>query len=173
MRRAALLVAALLVVTGCTGAVTDRPSTTAAPGGASPTPTPSPSPTATTAATTPTPYPNETPTFPPGPKSAPERPERLTAETAGDYALRYEFRYSYNELWQPSAEVGLSVDSCSVESSVRHASANANAYLVVVRCVGYVNQPVSGETRTQHADLPPWTVRYYVDANSLRREEEG
>lgn len=105
--------------------------------------------------------------FPPGPKSSPERPERRTVETAGDYAHRYELRHSYDELWEPGAEVGLSVDSCGVESAAPY----RDGYRVVVRCVGYVNRPVAGETRTRHADLRPWTVRYYVDRNGLRRDE--
>jgi hypothetical protein len=166
VHRTALLLATLPVLAGCAGVVTDGSTATPSPGspddGATATTVPT-----TTATPTATPYPNATPPFPSGPKSRPERPEWPTAGTAADYGLRYEFRHSYNGLWKPDAEVGLSVDSCGVESTAEHRS----GYRVAVRCVGYVNQPVSGETRTQHADLPPWTVRYYVDANSLHREE--
>ena len=164
MRRTALLPTALVLLAGCAGVVTDASTATPAsrpPGDGSTTTA-----TATTDSPTATPRPRAAP---PGPKSSPERPERRTVETAGDYAHRYELRHSYDELWEPGAEVGPSVDSCGVESAAPY----RDGYRVVVRCVGYVNRPVAGETRTRtrHADLRPWTVRYYVDRNGLRRDE--
>jgi hypothetical protein len=63
----------------------------------------------------------------------------------------------------------MSEASCSVESTEPRAS----GYLVVVRCTAYVNEPAAGEntTATIHADYPPWSVRYYVDENSVLRTE--
>lgn len=159
------LLAALLALAGCLGA----PPT--GPGEASPTGR-------TTAATaTPTPYPNETVPFPDGPKSRPALPETVDRETAESYAISHEYRYRYNELWDgPGTEVGMSEDSCTVESS----TARGDGYEVVVRCVGYVNKPPGDATpganetvTTVHYDLAPWTVRYYIDENSVVREEAG
>lgn len=101
--------------------------------------------------TTPTPYPNRTASFPAGPKSEPERPGELTAETAAAFAKTYEYRYSYNDLSGPGRTVGMSEHSCHVESA---------------EAAGR-----SDSTATQHYDYPPWTARYYVDENSLLREE--
>lgn len=151
----------VLVTAGCAGPLSDRP------GGPSPASSAGP----TTSGTAITPYPDEVVPFPDGPKSRPSLPDDLTAETAADYARLHEFRYSYNELWRgPGTEVGMSAEgSCDVESVQQR----GDGFLVVVRCVGYVNRP-SGDpnsTATIHADLPPWTVRYYVDADSIRRRE--
>lgn len=161
MRCRTILTLCLVAVAGCVGAPApaDDPPTEATPIDA----------TATPATATATPYPNETVVFPPGPKSRPALPETLTAETAGTYAKRHEYRYSYNDLWSgPDTEVGMSEHSCSVESTEPAGA----GYLVTVRCTAYVNEPSAGEsTRTQHLDYPPWTVRYYVDENSVVREE--
>ena len=147
----ALALSALVTLAGCT----------AVPGTGGSTDSPTVSPTAT-------PYPNETVAFPPGPKERPDLPDRLTAETAADYALTHEFRYSYNQLHEPGATVGMSEASCSVQST----EAAGDGYLVTVRCTAYVNRPVEDRTVTEHADYPPWTVEYYVDGNSVLREEQ-
>lgn len=115
-----------------------------------------------------TPYPNETVTFPSGPKERPDLPDRLTAETAADYVVTHEFRYSYNQFHEPGATVGMSEASCSVQST----EAAGDGYLVTVRCTAYVNRPVEDRTVTEHADYPPWTVEYYVDGNSVLRQEQ-
>jgi hypothetical protein len=63
----------------------------------------------------------------------------------------------------------MSEHSCHVEST----EAAGSGYVVVVRCSAYVNETSGGSdsTATQHYDYPPWTARYYVDENSLLREE--
>lgn len=152
---ATLAVLGLVVLAGCA----------ALPGGSG---TPSPQAEPTSTAETGTPWPNETVPFPSGPKDRPTLPGRLTAETAADYALTHEFRYSYNELHEgPNTTVGMSEASCSVQST----EAAADGYLVTVRCTAYVNRPVEDRTVTEHADYPPWTAEYYVDGNSVLREE--
>jgi hypothetical protein len=152
----------LVVLAGCTGLVTDG-STASSPVAGS-------TPTVETPTATATPFPNTTVAFPAGPKSRPALPETITQETAREYAIRHEYRYSYNELWSgPETEVGMSEASCGVQSTEPEAS----GYVVTVRCTAYVNEPSSGDTtRTRHADLPPWTVRYFVDENTVVREEE-
>lgn len=146
MPRSAILVAfALFVLAGCLGP-TAEPGATA------------------------TPYPDEIVAFPDGPKDRPALPETITADSVSSYVKILEFRYSYNELWDgPGTEVGMSEHSCSVASTQRQGS----GYLVTVDCTGYVNRPVNGaeSTRTEHADLPPWSVRYYIDANTVARTE--
>lgn len=143
MARSALLaVVAALLLAGCVGPI----------GGGTPTATP---------------YPDELVPFPDGPKERPPLPGELTDETARDYAVAHEFRFSYNELWSPGAEVGMSEHSCSVEAL----EAAGEGYLVTVGCTGYVNEPVDGETETRHVDLAPWTVRYYLDGDSVLRTE--
>lgn len=149
----ALALSALVTLAGCAAAP-------GGPGAGSPTDSPTATPTAT-------PYPNETVAFPSGPKDRPTLPGRLTAETAADYVVTHEFRYSYNRLHEPGATVGMSEASCSVQST----EAAGDGYLVTVRCTAYVNRPVDDRTVTEHADYPPWTVEYYVDGNSVLREE--
>ncbi|WP_192918447.1 hypothetical protein [Salinigranum salinum] len=165
MRYGLVLIIALVVLSGCTGG---GPGASPASTPTDRQPTATATATATTTATT-TPYPNSTAAFPDGPKSRPALPGEITAETAGEYAITHEYRYSYNRLWDgPETEVGMSEASCGVQSTTREAS----GYLVTVRCTAYVNEPAPGNTtRTQHADLPPWTVRYYLDENSVVREE--
>lgn len=155
-----LVLVALVVLAGCTGLVTDG-STASSPVTES---------TPTAGTTTTTPFPNTTVDFPAGPKSRPALPETITQETAREYAIRHEYRYSYNELWSgPETEVGMSEASCGVRST----ESEASGYVVTVRCSAYVNEPSSGDTtRTRHADLPPWTVRYFLDENTVVREEE-
>ena len=164
-----LLVVGLVALAGCAGTGTDGP---ADPSPASRTDAPSAATNAATetATATATPFPNTTVRFPAGPKSRPELPETLTRETAREYAIRHEYRYSYNDLYSgPKTEVGMSTESCSVEST----TPQGDGYVVTVRCSGYVNEPAGGSetTRTRHSDLPPWTVRYYLDGNSVVREE--
>lgn len=166
MRTSVLLcVVAVVLLAGCVGSVADAPAgeTTATSRTAVQT-TPS-----ATAEPTATPYPNRTASFPAGPKSEPERPAELTAETAAAFAKTYEYRYSYNDLSGPGRTVGMSEHSCHVES----AEAAGSGYVVVVQCSAYVNEAAGGSesTATQHYDYPPWTARYYVDENSLLREE--
>ncbi|SFR66447.1 hypothetical protein [Halogeometricum limi] len=165
MKRTALLSLVVLVaLAGCVGSF-GGPQTAAS----TDSPVTSTSETPTTEAPT-TPYPDETAVFPSGPKSAPERPANPTAESVESYVLTYEFRHRYNELWSPDATVGLSEKSCSVRS----VEEVQDGYTATVHCAGaYVNEPTGGpnSTATQHADYPPWTVRYYVDEDSLIREE--
>lgn len=161
MRTGLLLWAvALVLLAGCVRSVGD------APGGAA---TASETAVRTTSEPTATPYPNRTASFPAGPKSEPERPAELTAETAAAFATTYEYRYSYNRLSGPDRTVGMSEHSCHVDST----EATGSGYVVVVQCSAYVNEAAGGgdSTATQHYDYPPWTARYYVDGNSLLREE--
>ncbi|WP_318567181.1 hypothetical protein [Salinigranum marinum] len=148
MRSEAFLLLGLLVLAGCTGSVTDG-STASSPGVER-------TPTVETTTATATPFPNTTVAFPAGPKSRQALLETITAETAREYVVRHEYRYSYNELWSgPETEVGMSDASCGVRSTEPEAS----GYVVTVRCTAYVNEPSSGDTtRTRHADLPPWNV---------------
>ena len=164
MRSGVVLLLGLVVLAGCAGPVADE-STASSPGAES-TPTVATATTTTTA----TPFPNTTVAFPAGPKSRPALPETITAATAQEYAISHEYRYSYNELWSgPETEVGMSEASCGVQSTEPEAS----GYVVTVRCTAYLNEPSGGDTtRTRHADLPPWTVRYLIDANTVVREEE-
>lgn len=153
MRRAVLAVVALVALAGCSGVAPGHSSSS------------SPTPTATT-----TPYPNETVAFPDGPKSRPALPDAITAESAASYATTHEYRYSYNEFWAgPGTEVGMSEHSCQIEST----EATGDGYVVVLQCTAYVNEPTedASSTQTQHFDYPPWTVRYYVDENSVLRDE--
>jgi hypothetical protein len=132
--------------------------------------TTSPAPTAdgpTTDRPAATAYPDRTATFPPGPKDRPEPPASFTAERAAAYAVAFEYRYSYNRLSPgPVGSVGLSEASCRVDST----ESAGDGYLVVVTCRGYVNEPGAG-TATEHVDLAPWTVRYYLDPDSVLREK--
>ncbi|WP_380676448.1 hypothetical protein [Salinigranum sp. GCM10025319] len=168
MRYDVLLVVGLVALAGCAGTGPDGP---ADPSPASQTDAPSTvTNTATeTATATATPYSNTTVRFPAGPKSRPDLPGTFTRESAREYAIRHEYRYSYNDLYSgPETEVGMSTESCGVESTTQR----GDGYVVTVRCSGYVNEPAGGETtRTRHSDLPPWTVRYYLDGNSVVREE--
>lgn len=161
-----LSVLAVVLLAGCLGSVGDAASGTGTPtDGTTRATQTSPDGTATA-----TPYPNRSPAFPAGPKSEPDRPGELTADTVASFVKSYEFRYSYNDLWAgPGTEVGMSEQSCRVEA----VEPRDPGYVVTVRCSAYVNEPVGGDdsTRTRHADYPPWTVRYYVDENSLLREE--
>lgn len=161
MRRLALLTTvALLALAGCAGPVADSPATDSATTSTG-TPTATDTPTAA-------PYPDRTVAFPDGPKERPPLPETITRETARDYVLTHEYRYSYNGFWAGNGtEVGLSRASCHVDST----AATGDGYTVVVQCSGYVNEPVEGQTRTRHYDYPPWTVRYYVDGDSVLRTE--
>lgn len=155
-------IASVLAFAGCLGGPATGPaeeSRTVTTPGATPSPTP---------------YPNRVVPFPDGPKSRPAFPETIDREAAESYAVRHEFRYRYNELWDgPGTEVGMSEDSCTVESS----TARGDGYEVVVRCVASVNKPPGDATpggnetvTTVHYDLAPWTVRYYIDRNSIVRE---
>jgi hypothetical protein len=145
--RIALLAVLSLALAGCVGPVADS----------TPTATPSP-----------TPHPDELVSFPDGPKERPSLPDELTVETASDYAVAHEARFRYNELWEPGAEVGLSEGTCAVEG----AADAGDGFTVTVRCSVYVNRPADGtSTETVHYDYAPWTVRYYVDADSVLRTE--
>lgn len=162
MPRPALLALALLVpLVGCLGG---GPASPASPMGSF-----SPSPTTTgTLSPTATPYPNRTVGLPSGQKERPERPSSLTTETAAEYAIAFAYRYSYNAHWTgPGTEIGFSEASCSVESN----ESVDDGHLVTAWCSGYVNLPSNESTVTVHSDLPPWTVRYYIDENSVLREE--
>jgi hypothetical protein len=159
MARLAVLVVLSLALAGCVGPVADT-TPTATPG-TTPTATPGTTPTAT-------PYLDEMVTFPDGPKERPSLPDELTRESAGEYAVAHEYRFRYNELHEPGAEVGLSEESCGVED----VSQAGSGFTVTVRCSAYVNRPADGtSTETVHYDYPPWTVRYYVDADSVLRTE--
>jgi pectin methylesterase-like acyl-CoA thioesterase len=115
-----------------------------------------------------TPYPDERAPFPDGPKDRPPLPDAFTEATAREYAVAHEFRYSFNDRWEPDAEVGLSENSCDVQS----AAAAGSGHEVTVRCVGYVNRPAENTaTPSVHHDLAPWTVRYYLDGDSVLRTE--
>jgi hypothetical protein len=167
------LLVPLVVLAGCTRTGPDGPAASAGSTDATAvtaTATVDRAASATERTATATPFPDTTVAFPDGPKSRPARPETITAQTAADYAVRHEYRYSYNRLWSgPGTEVGMSEHSCGVRSTAER----GDGYVVTVRCTAYVNEPVGGSdsTATRHADLPPWTVRYYLDGDSLVREE--
>jgi hypothetical protein len=124
-----------------------------------------------------TPLPDETVPFPDGPKRRPERPERLTLETARSFVRTHEYRYVYNQLWyDESTDVNL-------ECEVLTAREVDVGYKVVVSCTGYSNtggeqRPNSTATSTVvHADYFTQVYTYLLDEESLVRrratEEEG
>ncbi|MEZ3145786.1 hypothetical protein [Halobaculum sp. MBLA0143] len=121
----------------------------------------------TTTAPTPgaTPLPDRVVELPDGPKTLPERPDRLTAETVGQYAQTVEYRYAYNGLYYSQySNVTL---SCWTESTDR----TAVGWEVVVSCRGYSNTrpPTESTASAVHADWFTQTFRYYVDEDSTIR----
>jgi len=149
-----LLVAALLVVAGCTG--------TTAPAG--PTATPPPCEEYDRATAAPVREDVE-------PKELPERPADLTAETVREFVADYERAYTYNGL--------LTEDTERVEVDVREVqvSETPGSYRVRVEARWYTwagglpREDGNGTTTPIHGDGPLYDVVYDVTDDRLVRHE--
>lgn len=101
--------------------------------------------------------------LPAGPKSRPERPSDLTAESVREYVRTFEYRYVYNEL---HADETTAVD---VECGVESVEANGDWFRAVAWCSGYANAERDGET--VHADAFAEYATYFVGPDSTVRRE--
>lgn len=101
--------------------------------------------------------------LPDGPKSPPERPEDLTAETVREYVKTFEYRWVYNHLYHgETTEVH---EECGVDSVTEY----GKGFRVVVWCSGWANYESDGET--VHADYFTQYATYFVGSNSTVRQE--
>ncbi|WP_135825778.1 hypothetical protein [Halorussus ruber] len=103
--------------------------------------------------------------FPEGPKSRPERPADLTAESVREYVWAFERRWVYNLLYRDgSTDVHR---ECGVDS----VEAYGEGFQVVVWCSAWANSG-EGET-TVHADYFTQYATYFVGPDStVRRDGE-
>lgn len=116
-----------------------------------------------------TPLPNRTVALPDGPKTPPERPASLSADSARELALLYEYRFVYNTLWRN--------DDSAVTLSCRVVDTSAfdHGYRVTVSCRGYAETEArsvpdaSGPTPVRD-EWPERTVTYLVDEDSVIRQ---
>jgi len=129
--------------------------------------------TGTTATTTdePTTHPVEVSTslpegsveFPDGPKSRPERPDELTAESVREYVKTFEYRYVYNLLYRDEST------SVHAESGVDSVSEYGRGFRVVAWCSAWANYDQDGTTL--HADYFTQYATYFVGPDSTVRYE--
>lgn len=150
----ALALVALALLAGCLGGVS---------GTTTPIDTESPTPTAA-------PLPDETVSLPDGPKTAPDRPSELDADSVAEYVRTYEYRYVYNSLWySDDSNVNLECEVDGVEEIPA-------GWRAVVTCTGYSNtrgEATGTATATElHADWFTQTFVYYVDEDSVVRERQ-
>ena len=102
--------------------------------------------------------------WPEGPKSPPERPAVLTAESVREYVHAFEYRYVYNELhYDEPTEVH---EECGVES----VSEYGEGFRAVVWCSAYSNTGGDGGT-TLHADYFTQYATYFVGPDTTVRRE--
>lgn len=115
---------------------------------------------------TPTPLPDRTVSLPDGPKDVPAHPEALTEDAVREFALLFEYRYAYNELWQSAdSTVSLSCQVLATESVADHVA-------VTVRSEGSAETAAADGT----PDRDEWSARvvtYRVDEDSVIRESAG
>jgi hypothetical protein len=168
--RSTLAVAALLVLAGClggappgTGAPSPDAADTDAPDDGSPSET-------TPAAATYTPLPDRSTPFPEGPKSPPERPAELTAESLRSYLTTYERRWVYNEMYPgPNKNYEAHVSDCEV----RWLDERDVGYVAVVSCTAYAEyetMPAENGTPVRvHADWFTQSFTYLVDEDAVVR----
>lgn len=101
--------------------------------------------------------------FPEGPKSRPERPADLTAETVREYVRTFESRYVYNRLYHD--ETSGVHEECGVDSVEEY----GEGFRVVVWCSAYATYQSDGET--VHADYFSQYATYFVGPDSTVRRE--
>jgi hypothetical protein len=101
--------------------------------------------------------------FPDGPKSRPERPDDLTAETVRQYVKTFEYRWVYNKLYHDeTTEVH---EECGVDSVTEYGV----GFRVVVWCSAWATYESGGET--VHADYFTQYATYFVGSNSTVRQD--
>ena len=101
--------------------------------------------------------------FPDGPKSRPERPGDLTAETVREYVKTFEYRWVFNKLYHgESTEVH---EECGVDSVTEY----GEGFRVVVWCSAYANYESDGST--VHADYFTQYATYFVGPDNTVRQE--
>lgn len=108
-------------------------------------------------------FPAEAAEFPDGPKSPPERPAELTAESVREYVQTFEYRYVYNSLhYDETSEV---TETCGVDSVTEY----GEGFRVVVWCTASSNTERNGTTI--HADYFTQYATYFVGPDTTVRYE--
>ncbi|WP_137287305.1 hypothetical protein [Halorussus salinisoli] len=101
--------------------------------------------------------------FPEGPKSRPERPADLTAESVREFVATFERRWVYNELYRDDSTTVHR--ECGVDSVAEY----GEGFRVVAWCSAWANTG-RGET-TIHADYFTQYATYFVGPESTVRRD--
>jgi hypothetical protein len=110
-----------------------------------------------------TPHPEESNEFPDGPKSRPERPVELTAETVREFVRTFEYRWVYNTLY------GDETTSVHAECGVESVTEYDLGFRVVAWCSAWADSEQNGTTI--HADYFTQYATYLVSDDGVTRYE--
>jgi hypothetical protein len=109
------------------------------------------------------PHPEESNEFPDGPKSRPERPVELTAETVREFVRTFEYRWVYNTLY------GDETTSVHAECGVESVTEYDLGFRVVAWCSAWADSERNGTTI--HADYFTQYATYLVSDDGVTRYE--
>lgn len=98
---------------------------------------------------------------PDGPVSYPDRPDRVTAETAREFARSFEHARTRNVLHRPN------IETVSVDCRAIHDTGGHGGQFVLASCSGYANYDDGG-----HADWGQLPAMYFVGSDLAVRVED-
>lgn len=106
----------------------------------------------------------------PPPREYPDRPDPLTADTAGVYAAQYEEAYRYNAVLDEETEV---IQEIVVGAGVVSVNESGDGFEAVVSVGFYYTFGDDGTGRpTGIADGRPYEATYFVNATATRRVDD-